>query len=187
MTAAVVPTLRRDAVNSGKCDGEQALAAFCQAEHFRLVGALTVYCGDAEVAAELAQEALARACKSWSRVSAMEAPGAWVHRVGINLANSHFARRRAERLARLTLQSRQAAQHLDADTPDCIAVRRAVAALPKRQRTALVLRYYTDLPIHEVAELMGCAPGTVKALTSQALAALRGSSGLADLEAPDVA
>ena len=42
----------------------------------------------------------------------------------------------------------------------------------------MVLRYYTDLPVDEVAALMGCAPGTVKALTSQALHKLRAVVGV---------
>ena len=53
-------------------------------------------------------------------------------------------------------------------------------ALPLRQRTALVLRYYSDLSVQETADVMGCAPGTVKSLTSQALAALRQTAGLVD-------
>ncbi|CAN5435410.1 hypothetical protein BH23ACT7_BH23ACT7_03670 [soil metagenome] len=48
--------------------------AFCHREHRRLVGALTLYCGDAELARDLAQEALARACRDWSKVSRMAAP-----------------------------------------------------------------------------------------------------------------
>ena len=66
-----------------------------------------------------------------------------------------------------------ASAHLDPDPADAVAVRRAVAALPRRQRTAVVLRYYADLPVAEVPVLMGCAPGTVKSLTRKALTALR--------------
>jgi len=43
----------------------------------------------------------------------------------------------------------------------------------KRQRTALVLRYYLDLSVAETAQLMGCADGTVKSLTHKAIASLR--------------
>jgi RNA polymerase sigma factor (sigma-70 family) len=67
--------------------------------------------------------------------------------------------------------------HVDPDPADVITIRMAVRALPARQRTALVLRYYADLPVDEVAEVMGCAPGTVKALTSQALHKLRAVVG----------
>ena len=72
--------------------------------------------------------------------------------------------------------------HVDPDPADAVAIRRAVAALPRRQWTALVLRYYADLPVSEVAALMGCAPGTVKSLTSKALTALRRVEGMQVVE-----
>lgn len=147
-------------------------AAFCRREHPRLVGALVLYLGDAETALDLAQEALARACAAWGRVSRMHAPGAWLHRVAINLAKRHLRR---GLLARRAVERHDApVATWDADVADRLAVRAAVTALPPRQRTALVLRYYSDLPVIEVARIMGCRPGTVQALTSQALAKLRG-------------
>jgi RNA polymerase sigma factor (sigma-70 family) len=45
--------------------------------------------------------------------------------------------------------------------------------LPRRQRTVLVLRYYEGLPDSMIAEILGCAPGTVRGYASRALAALR--------------
>ena len=160
-------------------DGE--LAAFCAAQHRRLVGALTLYCGDPGVAAELAQEALARACARWPQVRSMDAPGAWVHRVAINLATSSFRRRRAERAATVRLGGHRHPSEDTAELSDLLAVRRAVAALPSRQRAAIVLRYFSDLSVEDTATAMKCAPGTVKALTSQGITSLR-ASGLADLE-----
>jgi RNA polymerase sigma factor (sigma-70 family) len=59
-----------------------------------------------------------------------------------------------------------------------VAVRAAVSALPPRQRAAIVARYYLDLDVAASAELLGCQPGTVKALTHQAIASLR-RAGLA--------
>ena len=76
------------------------LEAFCRAEYPRLVGMLDLYCGDLGVAEELAQEALTRVYRHWKKVSALDKPEAWVRRVAINLANSHFRRRKAERKAR---------------------------------------------------------------------------------------
>jgi len=160
-------------------DARAALTAFCAREHRRLVGSLTLHCGDPHVAAELAQEALARVCSDWSRVERMDAPGAWLHRVAVNLASSHYRRRQAERTALQRFGSRQV-EDPGADPAPALAVRRAVAALPLRQRTALVLRYYSDLSIQQTADAMGCAPGTVKSLTSQALAQLRTTAGLTD-------
>jgi DNA-directed RNA polymerase specialized sigma24 family protein len=72
---------------------QEALDAFCRREYRRLVGALSLYCGDPSVAEEVAQEALYRACRRWSQVSQIQAPGAWVHRVAINIANSAYRRR----------------------------------------------------------------------------------------------
>ena len=48
-----------------------------------------------------------------------------------------------------------------------------IAALPKRQRAVLVLRYFCDLPDEEIAEIMGCGTGTVRSHASRALATLR--------------
>jgi RNA polymerase sigma factor (sigma-70 family) len=59
------------------------------------------------------------------------------------------------------------------DAAAVLAVRAAVARLPSRQRIAVVLRYFADLPVRDVAELMRIAEGTVKALTAQAIANLR--------------
>lgn len=147
------------------------MVRFCTREHPRLVGALSLYCGDADLAEELAQEALARVCRDCGRLTSVRSPGAYTHRVAINLANSWFRRRAAERRA----VQRHAAGPDDSrpDPADALTVRAAIAALPRRQRTALVLRYYSDLAAAEVAALMGCAEPTVRAHTHKALAALR--------------
>ena len=82
------------------------MATFCAAQHGRLVGSLTLYCGDRDVAEVLAQETLVRVCRDWNRVRTMAAPAAWAHRVGLNLANSWYTRRRAERRATERLSAR---------------------------------------------------------------------------------
>jgi RNA polymerase sigma factor (sigma-70 family) len=53
---------------------------------------------------------------------------------------------------------------------------RALAGLPKRQRTVLVLRYYSDLPELEIADVLGCSVGTVKSQVSRGLARLRAAA-----------
>lgn len=150
------------------------LEAFCAREYPRLVGALSLHCGDSVVAEELAQEALARACDHWSHVRAKEAPGAWVHRMAINMANSHFRRRRAERRAYVRHGGDAPDVHRDDDVADALTVRRAVAGLPPPQRTALALRFFLQLSVAETARVMGCSEGAVKQHTRRGLAALRG-------------
>ena len=143
---------------------------------------MTLYTGDGDLAAELAQEALARAYRDWNRVEAMHEPGAWTHRVAVNLANSHFRRRRYERAARARAASRPTDSHSQPDIATNDIVRRAVRALPRRQREAVVLRFLLDLSVETTAERMDCAQGTVRALTAQAVTKLRQNPILADLE-----
>jgi RNA polymerase sigma-70 factor (ECF subfamily) len=127
--------------------------------------------GDVGAGEDIAQEALTRAWVRWGRVSRLDAPEAWTYRVAVNLARSRHRRREAEQRA----MARAGEDHeaVEVEMADSIAVRNAVAALPERTRAALVLRYFADLPVDEVAEILECAPGTVKSLTSQAIERLR--------------
>lgn len=150
--------------------------AFCAAEYPQLVRALSLYVGDADVAEELAQEALLRACRQWAKVSRLESPGGWTWRVATNLANSHFRRRRAARRAHQRLGT-DAGTHHDPDGGDAVAVRQAVAALPERQRTALVLRHLYDLSAPDTAARMGISPDAVRSLTKRAVKSLRDRLG----------
>lgn len=158
---------------------DEGLAEFCRVEHRRLVGMLSLYCRDRHVAEELAQDALIRVISNWGRVRQLEAPSAWAYRVAINLANSHLRRRLAER--RATRRMSVATVEQEQDTSMAVAVRAAVAGLPQRQRAVVVLRFFADLSVREVSELLGYPEGTVKTLTARALAALQ-RSGLTDLQ-----
>jgi RNA polymerase sigma-70 factor (sigma-E family) len=149
---------------------DQSVSAFCRALHPRLVGSLALHCGDRDVAQELAQETLARVWERWASVRAMDAPEAWAYRVAFNLAASRFRRAAAERRARSRFGP--VVEHVP-DAADALAVRAAVGSLPPRQRAAIVLRYFADLSVEQTAEVLGCAPGTIKSLTSQAIATLR--------------
>ena len=152
------------------------MSGFCREEWPRLVGSLAFYTGDRDLAEELAQESLVRVVQRWSAVCETESPSAWAHQVAFNLAKSAFRRRRAARRA----SSRQGVVvALEPDLASDLAVREAVAALPESQREALILRYFADLSVREVAVIVGCPENTVKTNTRRALAALR-ESGLED-------
>jgi RNA polymerase sigma-70 factor (sigma-E family) len=149
----------------------ESVDEFCRAMWPVLAGSLGLYCHDIGVGEELAQEALARAWARWDRVSTLESPEGWVYRVGLNLARSRFRRGQAERRALQRLGPANQ-EHVLASA-EVIAVRDAVTSLPDRQRAAIVLRYFADLPVATVAEAMDCAQGTVRSLTSQAIDRLR--------------
>jgi RNA polymerase sigma-70 factor (sigma-E family) len=164
---------------------QDALEVFCRREHPRLVGTLSLYCGDVAVAEEIAQEALYRACRRWPQVAEMAAPGAWVHRVAVNLANSAYRRRRLER--RVAAGPPAPVDPDDPDVAGALVVRQAVAVLPRRQRAALVLRHFGGYSVAETAELLGVSEGAVKQLTHRAITALRAAlpAEAAPPEVPD--
>lgn len=145
-------------------------SAFCAAVYPRLVGGLALYLADRTVAEEVAQEALLRTFARWEHVRALDTPEAWTWRVAMNLANSTFRRRGAERRARQRLEP--IAEGRDEDHTDQIALRRAIGALPKRQRMVLVLRFYRDLSVAETAAQLGATDDAVRSLTKRAVAAL---------------
>lgn len=157
------------------------VAAFCAELHPRLVGALALRTGSRALAEELAQEAFVRVWERWPTVQTMDSPEAWTFRVALNLASSRFRRMGAERRASARLGARPV-EHASLDTggPERALVRDAIAGLPPRQRTVVILRYFSDLSVAETAHAMGCAEGTVKSLTSKAVEALRATLG-ADL------
>jgi RNA polymerase sigma-70 factor (ECF subfamily) len=144
-------------------------SAFCAVEYPRLVRALSLYCGSRDVAEDAAQEALIRACERWPKVGAMNAPGAWTFRVATNHVHSHYrkvrtASRFSERLADEPVRTDDAAQ--------LVAVRQAVASLPRRQRQAL-LRHIFGLTVDETADLMRSTSPAVRSLTHRAVLTLK--------------
>ena len=149
------------------------LDAVCRRQYPRLVGMLGLYCGDRDLAEELAQEALARLCSQWTRLEPVEDPERWVTRVAFNLAKSAFRSRAARRRVLERYGPALSRDEGGTDLDGVLAVRAAVAQLPERQRRALILRYFADLSVADVAALMSCPPGTVKTLTFEAIAALR--------------
>lgn len=116
------------------------------------------------------QEALARAWERSERGERIESLRAWVATVALNLVRSGFRKLRAERQARERLgQNRTAPGSWLAGTAagpaaseDRVDIARALAALPRRQREATVLRYYLDLDVAEVAAILRINQGTVK-------------------------
>jgi RNA polymerase sigma-70 factor (sigma-E family) len=152
---------------------DPALAEVCEREYVRLVGLLALYTGDRAVGEDLAQEALLRLHQHWPRVRHMASPRGWLSSVGLNLARSWWRRRFAEQRAHRRLRRARPEAANDPELSDVVAIRSAVAALPPRQRAALVLRYYGGLSVADTAETLGCAEGTVKSLTHKAIAVLR--------------
>ncbi len=118
------------------------------------------------VAGDVAQEALLRAFGRWTEVAALDAPGAWVRRVMLNLITDHHraGRRYRHMQDRLAVQSTESVHGADETAIELIDEEwfTAVRGLPRREREVVALHYIDQLPVAEVAEVLGIAPGTVK-------------------------
>jgi RNA polymerase sigma-70 factor (sigma-E family) len=139
----------------------------------RLVRTAYAVSGDRGVAEDAVQTAFAKAFRGWRRISKLEAPEAYLRRMVVNevLSDRRLARHRHE------VVREQLPEQISAGGPDTALTHdemwRALATLPPRQRAVLVLRYYEDLSEQQIAEALGCRPGTVKSQASAALASLR--------------
>jgi RNA polymerase sigma-70 factor (sigma-E family) len=123
-------------------------------------------------AEDLLQTTLEKAYMSWSRIGRMEFPEAYVRRM---LANALVSSRRRAWLREVPSDSmpETAGDVIDVGVLDRSLLWPLVCALPVRQRAVIVLRYYEDLTEAQIADVIGCAPGTVKSQTSAAMKALR--------------
>lgn len=146
------------------------LFAAHRVEAFRLAYLL---CGDRDRADDLVADAFVKVYRRW-RKGGIDNPRAYLRRTVVNEANSRFRR--------VALERREAARQWgddrgvkgpDDQVAESEAVAAALAKLPVRQRSAVVLRYYADLPEREVAEILGVSIGTVKSSVSRALERMR--------------
>ena len=143
----------------------------------RLPGVLrfaAVLTGDRALAEDLAQEVLIRAHSRWRKIGSLDRPEYYVRKMILN-EFLHW-RRREWRLipsgAGSDVDHRSAPDHaLGYAERDALFAR--LGKLPARQRAVLALRYYEGLCDIEIADLLGCQPGTVRGYAARALAALR--------------
>jgi RNA polymerase sigma-70 factor (sigma-E family) len=135
----------------------------------RMAYLLTHNRADAE---DLVQAALAKTYQAWDRIQDRGAVDGYVRRAMVNTHISWWRRRRVEEYPTDDIPEQAVADHAgDSDLQD--ALRRAIARLPRRMRTAVVLRYYEDMSEAEIADVLGVSQGTVKSTVSRAVAKLR--------------
>ena len=120
---------------------------------------------DAALAEDLVQDAFSRL---HPRFASLDSPGAFLRTSVVNACRSATRRRQRER-DRLT----RSYERVPDETPEARELLDAVARLPYRQRAVVVLRYYADFSERDIADALGCRPGTVKSLASRALDTLR--------------
>ncbi len=138
---------------------------------FKLAGYLL---GDSAEAEDAVQEALLRAWRAWPKLREPDSASAWLDRIVVNVCRSRLKARGRVRsvawddsLGTETVDPFKAALARD-------AVGRAIERLTPEQRAVVVLRYWRDLPLEEIAVRLGLPLGTVKSRLHYALRQLRG-------------
>ena len=135
----------------------------------RLTRTVYLMVHDQSLAEDIAQEALYRMLRHWRTVSTYDRPEAWARRVAIRIAVREIQRRSA-RPGKEQLALHPPVEHLP--DPDVAA---AVAELAPMQRAAVVLFYWDDLPVREIAEVLEVSESTVKQHLHRARHRLAGS------------
>jgi RNA polymerase sigma-70 factor (sigma-E family) len=128
-------------------------------------------CQDWHHADDLVQVTITRLYVHWHRVRVMDHPEAFARTI---LVRTFISERRSGWARKVRLPGEiPDYPGVGPDHDDAIDVNAALAALPPRQRATLVLRFYCDQTVDQVAGVLGCSVGTVKSQTSKGLGSLR--------------
>jgi RNA polymerase sigma-70 factor (sigma-E family) len=130
-------------------------------------------CGDWHRAEDLAQTALIRLYRHWSLARGANSIDAYARRALVNAYLDDQRRWWARRVTPVPEPDPPKAAPSGPDPDHNLDLMAALARLAPRQRAVLVLRYWEGLDVAATAEALGCAVGTVKSQTSDAIAALR--------------
>jgi len=152
-------------------DVHEGFASYVVQRRLKLFRAACLLCGDPHQAEDIVQDALARLCVAWPRVSRADNIDAYARRTIINSHLNHLRRPWRREHVAADVGDRPTAVHLP--TEDLQVMWMALRNLPLGQRKVVILRHYLGLSVEETAADLGVSPGTVKSQTSDALAALR--------------
>lgn len=155
---------------SGESRRDQEFSDFVRARRSRLVGAAYLLCGDRYAAEDLVQTALVKLYAAWPRIHRLGAEDAYLRKILVR-TNIDAGRRLWRREVASERLPEESVPGPDLDGRDELV--QALAALGPRQRRIVVLRYWLDLSIDEVAADLRISTGTVKSQSARALDNLR--------------
>ncbi|MBT2492998.1 SigE family RNA polymerase sigma factor [Streptomyces sp. ISL-96] len=152
---------------------DEAFSAFMAARYGSLVRTATLLTGGGRTRAEdLAQEALLRTYRAWNRIGRLEAAEAYTRTTMVRLLVKDRRRQWSAEIPAEHVPETLRPGHEDQVTT-AVAVRELLRTVPPAQRAVLVLRFYHQLTEREIADVLGCSPGTVKSRAARALSTLR--------------
>ncbi len=173
MIGTMIPGVGEAVAGRARADArDEAFTEYMAARQPVLLRRAYLLTGDHASAEDLVQTTLAKLYLAWDKVRDPQARDGYARRIMVNEFNSLWRRpwRRRERSTDELPETPSHDQHEDGTAP---ALWDFVQSLPPRQRAVIVLRYYEELSEAEIAEVLGCSPGTVKSQASRALANLR--------------
>lgn len=160
-------------------DWERDFADFVAARGAAITRYAYLVCGDATAASDLAQEGLLRAFSRLRGGRDVDNTEAFVRRTILNLHVDEWRRRKRWRATSHLLANRELNRPAEDTVATADLVRTALASLSPRQRVCVVLRFYNDLSIPQIANELGCSEGTVKRHLSDAMTRLGTDSHIA--------
>jgi RNA polymerase sigma-70 factor (sigma-E family) len=152
-------------------DRDGAFAEYFAARSGAMRATAYLLCGDWHRAEDLVQAAFTKLYVNWHRVGRHDALDPYVRRIVIRTFIDDGRRGwwRRERPQETPVDGPLP----EASADDRVDLVRALAAVPPRQRAVLVLRYWEDMSVEDVAAALHCSPGTVKSQAARGLDALR--------------
>lgn len=169
MTVVPVPT------TSARADVDAFVVAMYEEHGQGLVRMVRLFVDDRNAAEDLVQEAFIRLARSAHKIKDDRKAGAYLRSIVLNLARDHNRRGLVSLRHRLPLDDREAS------TEDIVVLSEehqqvvdSLRTLPHRQRTCLILRYFDELGIDEIADALGISRNSVKTHLTRGMRALEG-------------
>ena len=158
------------ATSSEHVDREEAFGRLVARELPSAYRTAALLLGDAAEAEDVTQDALERAWLRWDQLRDPNRAGAWFGRIFVNACRERL---RAPRKSQVTWIGDRVTPDTAASMAERDAIDRVLADMQADQRIVVVLRYFLDLPVEEIAERTGAPVGTVKSRLRLALGAVR--------------
>jgi RNA polymerase sigma-70 factor (ECF subfamily) len=149
---------------------------------YRLASLILLDASDAE---DATHDAIVKAARAWPALRDRSLADAWFDRIVVNVCRDRLRRRRSHQVIDLSVEVTDSLAIADVagDAIERDRMRRALRRLSPEQRCAVVLRYYEDLTVDEIARRTDIPAGTVKSRLHQALRELRAALAADEREA----